>query len=751
MALQDVLQALNRVEKCGDYYKALCPAHEDKNCSLSISESRDGKVMVKCHAGCDFSSIQSAAKLSPADFFPPQEKKQRPVIDVTYDYHTAAGDMLFQVVRYIPKTFRQRHPKPGGGWIWNMKDVQRVLYHLPKILATPNSAFIHVVEGEKDVEALEKSGLAATCNAGGAGKWQKSYTDTLAGRPVCIIADKDDPGREHAHKVAAYLRTACPVVRVIELPDTGGKKVKDAADFLAAGGTAKEITALAKAAPEWSPEQAPLPSEKKKDRRSETSAANGSAGGRSKVIYADLALEYIKTHHTHTDDKTVILKTWRGGWYRYDGTCYREWQQGDVEAQVMTFLQRTHRENANKNCLANIMANLRSTDLCAVPSHIKAPCWLTDGYPAAFGWMAMKNALVNIDTMAREMSMLGTFEPHEIRRAATPKLFSTFGLDYDLLDGAVDVPMWDDYLSGVQPSAADRDVLEKVMGLMLVPKTYNCCFFLFGEGGTGKSVFLHILTQLVGEDNTCCVPLAKLGERFATFPLTTNLVNVVGDMPTENSRGDLSTLEGVFKDVCDGASIPIERKHQDAAKGTVLARCIFATNSLPHFTDRSRAIWDRLRILPFNKRFRGTGKENRELRFQIVAEELPGIFFRAVAGLGRLLAENPNIFPEHSDGLAEKDRLRAACDHERTFLMDNYAIANSDTASIESMAMYDDYREWTRANGYGTKSQSNFAASVRRVFGIEQKRVRLVSGKQPRVYPGIKKLSDGVDLPMGEF
>src|SRR6476659_7052516 len=30
-----------------------CPAHEDRKPSLSISSGRDGKVLVRCHAGCD--------------------------------------------------------------------------------------------------------------------------------------------------------------------------------------------------------------------------------------------------------------------------------------------------------------------------------------------------------------------------------------------------------------------------------------------------------------------------------------------------------------------------------------------------------------------------------------------------------------------------------------------------------------------------------------------------------------------------
>ena len=51
-------------------------------------------------------------------------------------------------------------------------------------------------------------------------------------------------------------------------------------------------------------------------------------------------------------------------------------------------------------------------------------------------------------------------------------------------------------------------------GLALIADTnYNVFFFLFGEGGCGKSVYLHVLVHLVGERNCCCLPLASFGEK----------------------------------------------------------------------------------------------------------------------------------------------------------------------------------------------------------------------------------------------
>jgi len=90
-------------------------------------------------------------------------------IVATYDYCDEAGELLFQVVRFHPKNFRQRRPQPGGGWDWRVKGVRVVPYRLPELIAADPAATVFIPEGEKDCDRLASIGLIATTNAGGAG------------------------------------------------------------------------------------------------------------------------------------------------------------------------------------------------------------------------------------------------------------------------------------------------------------------------------------------------------------------------------------------------------------------------------------------------------------------------------------------------------------------------------------------------------------------------------------------------------
>jgi hypothetical protein len=171
-------------------------------------------------------------------------------IEVAYSYRDEQGNLLYQVCRFPGKLFRQRRPDGAGGWAWNLKDVRRVLYRLPDLLANPDAA-VYVPEGEKDVDRLFSGGLVATTNSGGAGKWRKEHAEALRGRDVVILPDNDEPGRKHAEQVARSLRRVARSVKVVELP--GLPEKGDVSDWLEAGHTVAELQALAEAAPAWEP------------------------------------------------------------------------------------------------------------------------------------------------------------------------------------------------------------------------------------------------------------------------------------------------------------------------------------------------------------------------------------------------------------------------------------------------------------------------------------------------------------------
>lgn len=219
--LDIALSRLEGIKKISGGYQAKCPCHDDKHQSLSVAE-KDGKLLLFCHAGCSFGSIVKALNLRP------DKANGIPIITNTYDYTDAEGKLLYQVVRYQPKNFKQRRPDGKGGWVWNMNGIFPTLYHLSEVLkAIYGGEQLFIVEGEKDADNLRKNNWTATTISGGAAaKWHPSLVPIFEGARVVIIPDNDDAGRKYAHYVANLLYGWCSSLKLITLPS------KDVSDYL---------------------------------------------------------------------------------------------------------------------------------------------------------------------------------------------------------------------------------------------------------------------------------------------------------------------------------------------------------------------------------------------------------------------------------------------------------------------------------------------------------------------------------------
>jgi 5S rRNA maturation endonuclease (ribonuclease M5) len=236
VSIADVLNALNQAGRThrpsGAGYDAQCPAHPDNTPSLHIEDGDNGGVILTCYAGCVLDDILGELGLTRDAVRPPRRDPEEDNID-TYRYTDEKGELLYEVVRRPGKKFLQRRPdlSAESGWTWKLGDVRRPLYRLPKVLqAIADGETIYVVEGEKDVHALERAGHVATCNSGGAGKWLPEHTASLGAANVIIVADRDTPGRSHSRFVEHALEDVADSVRRVE-----AAQGKDAYDHLAAG------------------------------------------------------------------------------------------------------------------------------------------------------------------------------------------------------------------------------------------------------------------------------------------------------------------------------------------------------------------------------------------------------------------------------------------------------------------------------------------------------------------------------------
>jgi putative DNA primase/helicase len=251
------------LKKQGGEYRAPCPIHQGTDLNFSVNLD---KGVWQCHSTCKRGggvldlemeltgvATKAAAFKRVAKLLGIEEEtgKAKPAGEAAKvvesdEYTDEHGHRLYRALRWEPgfkgrsKDFTLEAANGVGGWKKGpgaMNGVRRVPLNLPQVL---DAQKVYIVEGERKARQLGAWGLVATCNAGGAGKWQgDDWAEYFIDTHVVIVPDNDAPGQKHMADVAQKLGSAPASIRRVEIP-TGN----DVVDWARAGATAAQFLAL---------------------------------------------------------------------------------------------------------------------------------------------------------------------------------------------------------------------------------------------------------------------------------------------------------------------------------------------------------------------------------------------------------------------------------------------------------------------------------------------------------------------------
>ena len=655
MNAQDFLPRLERARKQGDGWQACCPAHEDKRASLSVQQADDGKLLLKCHAGCETTAVVRALGLKMQDLFPARPKKQRRAkakIVTTYDYRDEAGELLFQVCRLEPKSFRQRR-RNGKGWSWSVKGVRAVTYRLDDLEHTDPTRLVFIAEGEKDVDALWKHGLAATCNAGGADNWRDVHAQCLKGRPVAILPDNDGPGRKFAQQVARTLQGVATSIKVVELPDLpdGG----DVSDWLAAGGDADTLLSFVYQAHEYESEPTP--------------PALTELGNSERFV-------------AKFGDTLRYCHPWRK-WLRWDGVRWHKDRDLAVMEMAKTIprelfadFQRTNSKDLGKwalksqgrSCIEAQVALTRSA-LPVLPDRLDRGRWL---FNVPNGTIDLRTGTLRAPSRS---DYLTTVAPVPFDPAAT-------------------CPTWDRFLDRIMDGNRDLlDYLRRAVGYSLTGDVgEQCLFILHGGGANGKSTFLDAVHAAIGHEySKAMAPNILMAKKYENHP--TELADLFGArfVSTVEVQQDREFDEVRLKQITGGDPIKARRMREDFWEFEPTHKIWLAANHKPVINGTDHAIWRRIRLVPFTVTI-PTDERDKDLPEKLRAE-LPGIMAWAVRGC---LEWQRHGLQDPDEVLVATRGYRKEMDPLDPFLVDRCVV--DPQAHGGAGELYLAYKQWAKEN-----------------------------------------------------
>ena len=681
---------LEKVKQTSNGIEALCPAHDDKNASLTAS-CKGEKILFKCQAGCVNNEILQTINMEWNQFFVHSDnsKTQRKKEVCRYSYENKEGKHAFDVVRFEPKDFRPQ--RPDGKY--SLEGVERVPYRLPELLqGVKGSKTTLLLEGEKDVDSAKAMGLLATTFVGGAGKWRAEYSEYFRGADVVLIPDNDNPGLKGMTEIATKLHGTASRIRMLELPGLGPLQEKHGKDFSdwaeLDGNTAEVLNGLVMETEDW---KFPL---------EDWLFATDRGFKINKALLAE---------QVASDEGGNLICVCQTFW-KYSSGVWKRSEDAQIKAQIRRKI--AMREEA--------LGSLNS----ALVEDVFKQLGLILITPPEFQF--------NRDPMALNFTN-GTLDLNkgEFSKAHRRELFQNIQFPYDF-DRDSHCPNWDLFLESLEFDPDTLSRLQEWAGYCLLPMvqgTLQKSLFLIGEGANGKSVFLETLAAVLS--NVSHLELSELFDRFKIAELEGKLANICTDVETSK------VMDARFKKIVAGETQSAERKFKNPFEFQPFAKILFSANDFIPTKDRTHGYYRRFDILKFNRIFK-TEEQKPDL-LQELKEEVPGIFNWALEGLNRLSQQNW-IMTKSSYMEDCHNEFKRATNPLQLFVEEECVVDVN--ASVDSNELRSSYKHYCEEKGYKTLAENNLGKELK-LLGINKTRIRSEGGRI-FICEGIRLLNSSV-------
>lgn len=274
-----------------------------------------------------------------------------------------------------------------------------------------------------------------------------------------------------------------------------------------------------------------------------------------------------------------------------------------------------------------------------------------------------------------------------------------------------------------------RALLEECIGYCFYRRNeLSKSFMLTGGGSNGKSVFLDMVKNVLGEGNYSALDLNELDERFSVATMAGKLANIGDDISDEFLQG--RTVAN-FKKLVSGNQVKAEIKNDPNIffmKPTV--KLLFSANDIPVMKDRTGAVLRRMIIIPFNAKFSKNDPDyDPYITWKLKDEQVMKYLIRiGIEGLKRVLESNG--FTESKEVTEELEEFELRNNPILSFIKDTpiESILNQPTKEVFRM-----YKVYCVEKGFLEMTQPNFSRELNRRLDVTVKRVR-INGELTGIY-----------------
>lgn len=273
----------------------------------------------------------------------------------------------------------------------------------------------------------------------------------------------------------------------------------------------------------------------------------------------------------------------------------------------------------------------------------------------------------------------------------------------------------DDVLNRIACNDAEvRALLEEAIGYCFYRRNeLGKAFILTGDKSNGKSTFLSMIQNLLGEENISSLELKELGDRFKTAEMFGKLANIGDDIGDE-----FIANAAVFKKLATGNRVSVERKGQNPFEFNNYSKLLFSANNIPRIKDKTGAVQRRLAIIPFDAKFSSDDPNfDPHIIYKLKSDEvMEYLIVLGIAGLKRVLINRKftistkvqKAMDEYEENNNPVLGFFKECEDE------DFQIENEPTNVV-----YKRYQEYCLANSLQPMSNIEFSKQVNRILNMK--------------------------------
>ena len=309
-------------------------------------------------------------------------------------------------------------------------------------------------------------------------------------------------------------------------------------------------------------------------------------------------------------------------------------------------------------------------------------------------------------------------------REFSPDIIITNKIDHDYNPEAYS-ELADKTLDKLACGDADvRALLEEAIGYCFYRRNeLRKSFILTGDKKNGKSTYLAVLKELLGDVNTASLDLNELGDRFSSASLFGKLANIGDDI-----ADDFISNPAIFKKIVSGDWIKGENKGQKEFFFKPYCKLLFSANNIPRIKDKSGAVLDRLVIVPFDAQFSKDDPDfDPYIKYKLIQEDsLQYLILLGIKGLKRVLDNRE--FTQSAKVQRSIDEYKETNNPILLFFKEDVQIINEPTNEV-----YRKYTEFCLANSFTPMSNIEFSKQIKKHYGVEIKS-KSINGKKYRIF-----------------